>query len=66
MYCYRRQGHNETDQAAFTQPHIYRKISGRKTVGQLYLDELVESAILTVGEGQEIHDEIWNLSLIHI
>jgi len=60
MYCYRRQGHNETDQAAFTQPHIYRKISGRKTVGQLYLDELVESAILTVGEGQEIHDEIWN------
>ena len=60
MYCYRRQGHNETDQAAFTQPHIYREISGRKTVGQLYLDELVESATLTVGEGQEIHDEIWN------
>jgi 2-oxoglutarate dehydrogenase E1 component len=60
MYCYRRQGHNETDQAAFTQPHIYRKISGRKTAGQLYLDELVASAILTVGEGQEIHDEIWN------
>jgi 2-oxoglutarate dehydrogenase E1 component len=60
MYCYRRQGHNETDQAAFTQPHIYRKISGRKTVGQLYLDELIASAVLTIGEGQEIHDEIWN------
>ena len=60
MYCYRRQGHNETDQAAFTQPHIYRRISGRKTVGQLYLDELIASAVLTVQEGQEIHDEIWN------
>ena len=60
MYCYRRQGHNETDQAAFTQPHIYRKISGRKTVGQLYLDELIASAVLTIGEGQEIHDKIWN------
>ncbi len=60
MYCYRRQGHNETDQAAFTQPHIYRQISGRKTAGQLYLDELVASGILTVGEGQEIHDEIWS------
>ena len=60
MYCYRRQGHNETDQAAFTQPHIYRKISGRKTVGQLYLDELIASAVLTIGEGQEIHDEIWD------
>lgn len=60
MYCYRRQGHNETDQAAFTQPHIYRQISGRKTVGQLYLDELVASGILTVVEGQELHNEIWN------
>lgn len=60
MYCYRRQGHNETDQAAFTQPHIYRKIMGRKTAGQLYLDELVASGTMTVGEGQEIHDEIWN------
>lgn len=60
MYCYRRQGHNETDQAAFTQPHIYRKITGRKTVGQLYLDELIASRILSVGEGQEIHDEIWS------
>ena len=60
MYCYRRQGHNETDQAAFTQPHIYRKISGRKTAGQLYLDELIASSVLTVGEGQELHDEIWN------
>ncbi len=60
MYCYRRQGHNETDQAAFTQPHIYRKITGRKTAGQLYLDELVASGVMSVGEGQEMHDEIWN------
>ncbi len=60
MYCYRRQGHNENDQAAFTQPHIYRKITGRKTAGQLYLDELVASGVMTVGEGQAVHDDIWN------
>lgn len=60
MYCYRRQGHNENDQAAFTQPHIYRKITGRKTAGQLYLDELVASNVITVAEGQALHDEIWN------
>ena len=59
MYCYRRQGHNETDQAAFTQPHIYRKISGRKTAGQLFRDELVDAGVITVGEGQELHEEIW-------
>ncbi len=59
MYCYRRQGHNETDQAAFTQPHIYRKISGRKTVGQLYQDELVANGVITPADGQAVHDEIW-------
>ena len=42
MYCYRRQGHNETDQAAFTQPHIYRKIANRKPIGQLYGEVLVK------------------------
>ena len=60
MYCYRRQGHNETDQAAFTQPHIYRKIAERKTAGQLYQDELIQSGVITPEEGQRIYDDIWN------
>ncbi|MEN8694067.1 MAG: 2-oxoglutarate dehydrogenase E1 component [Akkermansiaceae bacterium] len=59
MLCYRRQGHNETDQAAFTQPHIYRKITGRKTAGQLYRAELVEQNIISDAEAEEIHDSIW-------
>lgn len=59
MYCYRRQGHNETDQAAFTQPHIYRAIAKRKTAGQLYQDELVRSGEISAEEGQAIYDEIW-------
>ncbi len=59
MYCYRRQGHNETDQAAFTQPHIYRKISGRKVAWQLYQTELIDSNVITAAEVQSIHDEIW-------
>ena len=60
MYCYRRQGHNENDQAAFTQPHIYRQISDRKPIGQLFGDELVESGVLTRETVQGIHDEIWD------
>lgn len=59
MYCYRRQGHNENDQAAFTQPHIYRKIAGRKVAWQLYQDELVDDGVLSSAEAQEIHDGIW-------
>lgn len=60
MYCYRRQGHNETDQAAFTQPHIYRAISNRKPLGQLYGDELVARDGVGREEVAAIHDAIWD------
>ena len=60
MYCYRRQGHNETDQAAFTQPHIYRQISKRKPLGRLYADELIETGVMSAEEVQAGHDEIWS------
>lgn len=60
MYCYRRQGHNETDQAAFTAPHIYRKIGERKTLGQAYKAELVSAGGLSQPEADSIQDSIWN------
>lgn len=59
MYCYRRQGHNETDQAAFTQPHIYRQIQNRPTVAQIYKKQLVEQGYLTQEEADGIEKEIW-------
>jgi len=59
MYCYRRQGHNETDQAAFTQPHIYRQIQGREPVGQLYKKRLVEEGVLSEDEAEEIEGKVW-------
>ena len=60
MYCYRRQGHNETDQAAFTAPHIYRSINARKTFGQAYKAELAADGSLTQQEVDQVHDRIWN------
>lgn len=60
MYCYRRQGHNETDQAAFTQPHIYRKIQSRDTVGQLYKKRLVEDGTLDQASADAIEQQIWS------
>ncbi|MFC4994538.1 2-oxoglutarate dehydrogenase E1 component [Rubritalea tangerina] len=60
MYCYRRQGHNETDQAAFTAPHIYGKIAKRKTLGQSYKSNLVENGTLTQAEADAIQNSIWD------
>lgn len=41
MYGYRRLGHNEGDEPAFTQPVLYRTISKRKPVREGYLDHLL-------------------------
>lgn len=60
MYCYRRQGHNETDQAAFTQPHIYRAIQSRDPVGQLYKKRLVKEGVLTQEQADKIESSIWD------
>ncbi len=59
MYCYRRQGHNETDQAAFTAPHIYKNINSRDTFGTAHKAALVADGSITQEEADSIHNEIW-------
>jgi 2-oxoglutarate dehydrogenase E1 component len=54
MVCYRRHGHNEADEPAFTQPVLYRKIKDRPSVRKLYTAQLVETGALSRAEEQEI------------
>lgn len=42
MYAYRRFGHNESDEPAFTQPLMYEAIKSRKSVREAYLERLAE------------------------
>jgi len=42
VFCYRRHGHNELDQATFTQPLMYRKIKSHPTPVEVYRQRLVE------------------------
>ena len=58
MYCYRRQGHNEADLAAFTQPHTAKKISARQPIGDLYKAELVEEGSLTHSEADAVQASV--------
>ncbi len=48
MFCYRRFGHNETDEPSFTQPLMYRAIRNHPTTLALYAARLV--AEHTLGE----------------
>jgi 2-oxoglutarate dehydrogenase E1 component len=41
MYCFRRRGHNEGDEPAFTQPLMYQLIEQRQTVRASYLEHLL-------------------------
>jgi 2-oxoglutarate dehydrogenase E1 component len=50
LFCYRRHGHNETDEPAFTQPLMYRTIARRPTTRQLYAKRLAETGVLAEGE----------------
>ena len=57
MYCYRRYGHNEGDEPAFTQPDLYAKIDKRPSVTQLYKRELLEAGTLTDDDAASLETE---------
>ncbi len=54
MICYRRHGHNEGDEPAYTQPHLYRKIKDRPSVRRLYTRNLVDTGALSPKQGEKI------------
>jgi 2-oxoglutarate dehydrogenase E1 component len=54
MFCYRRFGHNEGDEPAFTQPIMYRAIRSHKTTVQIYAEKLIAEGHLTQDEFEKM------------
>ncbi|BCH22230.1 2-oxoglutarate dehydrogenase E1 component [Mesorhizobium sp. L-8-3] len=50
MFCYRRFGHNEGDEPAFTQPIMYRTIRAHKTTLQLYSEKMIAEGLASQAE----------------
>jgi 2-oxoglutarate dehydrogenase E1 component len=50
MFCYRRHGHNEGDEPAFTQPVMYKKIASHPTTLEIYAKRLIAEGIVSEGE----------------
>ena len=57
IISYRRYGHNEGDEPAFTQPIMYKKIGSHDSISTIYGKKLVNEGILT---DQEAKDEVDN------
>ena len=57
MYCFRRRGHNEADEPAFTQPALYREIEKRPSVHQSYLERLLKLGDVAREEAMQIAEE---------
>jgi 2-oxoglutarate dehydrogenase E1 component len=56
LVCYRRHGHNENDEPAFTQPIMYKAIKGMKTTRTLYAERLIAESSVTAEQAKEILD----------
>ncbi len=57
MVCYRRHGHNETDEPMFTQPVLYHKIAKHPSISQTMTEKLVAEGTLTREDATSIQEE---------
>jgi len=58
IVCYRRHGHNETDEPAFTQPIMYRAIAAQPTTRTLYAQRLAAEGVVSAERAQAMWDEV--------
>jgi len=57
MYCYRKYGHNERDEPAFTQPLEYQLIRQKRTIRQIYRDELIQHGYVEKEMAKQLEEE---------
>ena len=57
MYCYRKHGHNESDEPVFTQPGLYKQISQHSAISKVLRERLVEEKALTDDEAEDLTKE---------
>jgi multifunctional 2-oxoglutarate metabolism enzyme len=58
---YRRFGHNEADEPAYTQPEMYQVIKRHPPVRELFALDLIEQGVVTERESTELTDSVWEV-----
>jgi 2-oxoglutarate decarboxylase len=63
---YRRFGHNESDEPAYTQPEMYAKIKSKKRVAELWAERLITDGVVSREEVDKLGQSVWdNLTILH-
>ncbi|MCH8276429.1 MAG: multifunctional oxoglutarate decarboxylase/oxoglutarate dehydrogenase thiamine pyrophosphate-binding subunit/dihydrolipoyllysine-residue succinyltransferase subunit, partial [Bacteroidetes bacterium] len=57
VLCYRVRGHSEGDEPSYTQPLLYRKIEGKRSVRKIYTELLLRRGDITPERGEQILDD---------
>ncbi len=57
MYCYRKHGHNESDEPAFTQPTLYKKVAAHPQISAIYTAKLIAAGSHTQADSDAIKAE---------
>ena len=60
LVCYRRHGHNESDEPSFTQPLLYEKIRKQESVRKKYTEKLLQLNVLKSEDARRIEDDLNN------
>jgi len=61
IVCYRRNGHNEVDEAGFTQPIMYTKIRKQEQTLNLYAKQLLNEGVCTQEEINDVKNKYENI-----
>jgi 2-oxoglutarate dehydrogenase complex dehydrogenase (E1) component-like enzyme len=63
---YRRFGHNESDEPAYTQPEMYAKVKTKKRVSELWAERLIGDGVVSREQVDQLAQSVWdNLTLLH-
>ncbi|MGB2068054.1 MAG: 2-oxoglutarate dehydrogenase E1 component [Candidatus Puniceispirillaceae bacterium] len=57
MFCYRRFGHNEGDEPAFTQPLMYKAIAAHQSTSEIYARKLIAEGVFDEAGARQVIDD---------
>jgi 2-oxoglutarate dehydrogenase E1 component len=61
IVCYRKHGHNETDQPSFTQPLMYKRIQSHEPQIDIYVDKLLKEGTFSKEDIEEHRKWVWGM-----